>query len=97
VSETALLYDGALAVPVGACQPGDNLLLDARHHGAGDVLWADNHVKPVKARPTGSDCIAMDKQVAKQFVILDPGPFQGRSSLSGIPYQLPDGSWGLRP
>jgi prepilin-type N-terminal cleavage/methylation domain-containing protein/prepilin-type processing-associated H-X9-DG protein len=94
-AETALLYDGTYALETGPCMRGD-YPLGAWHHGNANVLWADGHVHPVKAQATDQTCIQNDGKVARLYVISDPGPYQGRFTMHGIPFKNPDGSWGRR-
>jgi prepilin-type N-terminal cleavage/methylation domain-containing protein/prepilin-type processing-associated H-X9-DG protein len=95
-SDTAVFYDGTYASPTGACSVGDNFLVDARHLGTVNVLWADFHAKVVKVQSTDQTCTAFDGKIAKRYLVTDAGPYQGKGSLHGIPYRKPDGSWGLR-
>jgi prepilin-type N-terminal cleavage/methylation domain-containing protein len=98
-TETPLLWDGRYGVSGGACvRAGEAVffLVDGRHHDTLSVIWADGHVKPLKARATGQTCPIMDGRTAEYYVVTEPGPFHGRDSLVGIPFQNADGTWYLQ-
>jgi prepilin-type N-terminal cleavage/methylation domain-containing protein/prepilin-type processing-associated H-X9-DG protein len=92
---TTLLWDGTYAATGGPCTVGDHLV-NAWHSGMTDVIWADGHVKAVKAAATGQTCGSLDGKAAPRFTITEAGPYQGKSALSGIPATKPDGSWELQ-
>jgi prepilin-type N-terminal cleavage/methylation domain-containing protein/prepilin-type processing-associated H-X9-DG protein len=101
--ETVMVYDGSLLTAgTGGCNLFDSPV-DARHPGAVNANFVDGHAKIVKARPVnpnGSEgpltCTAMDGKVAKMYRVTDPGPYQNRDELWGIPFKNADGSWGRR-
>jgi prepilin-type N-terminal cleavage/methylation domain-containing protein/prepilin-type processing-associated H-X9-DG protein len=94
VADTPVLYDGGPTGPGGACSFGE-YLLDARHQLGADVVWADGHVKPIKAEKTGLSCNVLDGQTAWHYRVTSAGPFVGMHTLTGIPFQQAGGSWGL--
>lgn len=103
VVETALVYDGTLLFQTGnGCNLFDSPV-DARHNGMINSCYADGHAKNVTARPSNpalgegpAQCQALDGKMANMYRITQPGPYQGRDELWGIPFKNPDGSWGRR-
>lgn len=101
--ETAMVYDGALLTSSGG---GCNLFdspIDARHSTMLNANWVDGHAKVVKARLVRTDgtegsvsCRTMDGKQQRMYRVADPGPYQNRDELWGIPFQNTDGTWGRR-
>jgi prepilin-type N-terminal cleavage/methylation domain-containing protein/prepilin-type processing-associated H-X9-DG protein len=92
---TPFVYDGSRAVQGGPCTNGDRLV-DARHHLSVNVAWVDGHARTVKAKATGRTCAQLDGQTVQHYLVIDAGPYQGLSTLTGIPFRRADQTWGLR-
>ncbi len=93
--ETAVVYDASLSGLAAGC--AFDSLLDPRHRGMVNATWADGHAKVVKTQPIQTTCPSNDgKKTLHEFVVADSGPYQGKTTLGGIPVKNADGSWGLQ-
>lgn len=103
-SDTAAYADSTITLQGGTANFPYTyyLAVQGRHQGLSSVVWADGHAKPVHTRletdasgtPLGG--MQLDLQPIQSYVITDNGPYRDKRSIEGIPFRLPDGSWGLR-
>jgi len=94
-ADTAVIYDASLTGLTAGCN--FDSLVAPRHRGIANVTWADGHAKAVKTEPTQQTCPSNDgKQTLQEYDVADAGPYRGKTTLTGIPFKNPDGSWGLR-
>jgi prepilin-type N-terminal cleavage/methylation domain-containing protein len=72
-----------------------------RHHTTLNSCFVDGHAKNMKAKPwldaSGNQIggYQIDGKAIKYYLLTDAGPYQNYPELRGIPFQNPDGSWGL--
>ncbi|MDR3689706.1 MAG: prepilin-type N-terminal cleavage/methylation domain-containing protein [Fimbriimonas sp.] len=99
-SNTSEFFDATIALSGGtAAFVTYQMPIQPRHRDLVNVVWVDGHGKPVHTRPqldaNGNQVggSALDGQSILSWLVSDPGPYQGKRELEGIPIQLSDGSW----
>ena len=99
-SETSAFYDGAHTLPDAYFDIMD-APIQARHRGLTNVCFVDGHAKTVRAAPftdaAGKQIggYAPDGHAIVYWTVTDPGPYQGKHELRGVPFKNADGTWGL--
>jgi prepilin-type processing-associated H-X9-DG protein len=94
-AETAAFWDAFLVTAGGACA-ASAFMIAPQHHGVVNVAWADGHAKAVKTLRSGATCPGLDGKPRDHSTVSDAGPYQGRHTLTGIPFRKGDGSWEVR-
>ncbi len=79
----------------GACGFSESLIAP-RHRLMLNAIWADGHVRVVKARSAGSTCTSLDGRSTDPALVTSEGPYAGLRTLGGIPVMNADDTWGLR-
>jgi prepilin-type N-terminal cleavage/methylation domain-containing protein/prepilin-type processing-associated H-X9-DG protein len=101
-ADTAAYSDSTIALGGGSANYITyQLPAQARHANRATVVWADGHGKsvPLDADLSGGMQLGgqqLDGQPILSWLVAAPGPYLGKRELVGIPYTMPDGSWGLR-
>lgn len=102
-AETGAYSDSTIALQGGTANYTTyDLPVQARHGLSINVCFADGHAKLMRVRPElGSDGaqlggLQLDGQAIRSWLIADDGPYAGKRQVWGIPFRLPDGSWGIR-
>lgn len=102
-AETGAYADATIALQGGTANYTTyDMPVQARHGLAINVSFADGHAKVMHVRPElGSDGtqlggLQLDRQAIRSWLIADSGPYANRRQIWGIPFRLPDGSWGIR-
>lgn len=102
-AETGAYADATIALQGGTANYTTyDLPVQARHGLLVNVSYADGHAKVMHVKPElGADGsqlggLQLDGQAIRSWLITDGGPYAGKRQVWGIPFQLPDGSWGIR-
>jgi prepilin-type N-terminal cleavage/methylation domain-containing protein/prepilin-type processing-associated H-X9-DG protein len=75
--------------------------VQARHQNSLNACFADGHAKNMKAKPWLDDAGKQigghqpDGKAIVYYKLTDPGPYQDKPELRGVPCKKGDGSWGL--
>lgn len=99
-AHNSLISDGVPTRPAAGTPCGlFNSPIDARHNVMVNCAYVDGHAKVVRARlatdPAGApyQCLSIDGQTLRIYIVADAGPYQGRTELWGIARQREDGTW----
>ncbi|NUQ70248.1 MAG: prepilin-type N-terminal cleavage/methylation domain-containing protein [Chthonomonadales bacterium] len=102
-AETGAYADATIALQGGTANYTTyDMPVQARHTSTINVSFADGHAKLMHVKPelngagTQLGGLQLDGKPIRSYLITDRGPYQNRRQVWGIPYQLPDGSWGIR-
>ncbi len=102
-ADTGAYADATIALQGGSANYTTyDMPVQARHMQTINVSYADGHARAVQVRPElGPDGaqlggLQLDGQSILSWLIADGGPYHNRRQIWGIPFRLPDGSWGIR-
>ncbi len=102
-AETGAYADATIALQGGSANYTTyDMPVQSRHNLTINVSFADGHAKLMHVKPeTAQDGsqpggLQLDGQAIRSWLITDAGPYQNRRQIWGIPFQAPDGSWGIR-
>lgn len=102
-SDTSVFADATIALQGGSANfITYQMPIQPRHNNRLNVVWADGHAKALSARPdlgpdgTQLSGFQIDRQAIRAWRVTTDGPYRDLREVSGIPFQMADGSWGLR-